>query len=235
MENKNSNLEQNPPFCKTDVSGCRLVPILFSTPMVEAILDGRKTQTRRIVKKQPNPKLSVYPVLKNDWDGKKDYPLTLFFYDEKTQKKSIDVEYQKIHYQKDDILWVRETWSPNNDDSFDYKTDYPFTHPQGGWKPSIFMPKTACRIFLKVKNVRVERLQDISERDAICEGVLKVEETQKYNWEYYKNYKKGIDFMSPIDSFQSLWESINGHESWDVNPFVLVIEFERCEFQNGCR
>ena len=186
-------------------------PILFSTEMVQAILAGRKTQTRRILKVKgcrefvPDPTWSLEDCEK--WGA-------------------------KPKYQPGDILWVRETsiflhnkWIYKADNLSEMKLF-------SGWKPSIFMPKEAARIFLKVTNVRVERLQDISEKDAIAEGVDMLGETKQYNWKYYKNYNKSQDytFMSPIDSFESLWQSINAKKHpWESNPWVWVYEFERIE------
>ncbi len=101
-----------------------------------------------------------------------------------------------------------------------------------GWNPSIFMPKEAARIFLKVTNVRVERLQDISENDAIDEGI------DFFNHGYggspvgiwYRNYKYGTNNCSPKYSFQTLWDSINAKKHpWESNPWVWVYEFERIE------
>lgn len=99
-----------------------------------------------------------------------------------------------------------------------------------GWykRPSLFMPKAACRIFLKVKSVWVERLQDISEEDAIAEGIKQTWKGEAFN--AYKNYiNDGAGSQRPFGSFCSLWKSINGQESWEANHWVWVIEFERIE------
>jgi hypothetical protein len=98
-----------------------------------------------------------------------------------------------------------------------------------GWekKPSIFMPKEICRIKLQVINIRVERLNDISERDAMAEGIEL--QLPSHLW---KNYRIGTapkeGFFSPFSSYETLWRQINGNESWASNPWVWVIEFKRC-------
>jgi hypothetical protein len=179
----------------------KFIPILFSTPMVQAIIDGRKTQTRRVVK-----------------------------------DKAGDV---KCPYGKEgDVLWVRETWAelPNPDcfGKYLYKS---MGDTAEKWKPSIFMPKEACRIFLRVKSVRVERLQDISEDDAKEEGVESwINERLASKPVLYKNYEgdSAAWYCSKaVTSFETLWQSINGVDSWEANPYVWVIEFERIEKPNN--
>lgn len=199
-------------------------PILFSTPMVKAILDGRKTQTRRIVKD------------KNLQENKNEY---------KEEEFLLATIKSKIN--KDDILWARETFAfapldleskKHYPELSDYIYKATFNSTTIKWKPSIFMPKSACRIFLKVTNVRVERLQNISEQDAIAEGIT------EYAYGYWRNYessfsggrpKTGVDYRKPIESFRSLWQSINGKESWKGNPWVWVYDFELIERPLGFR
>lgn len=139
------------------------------------------------------------------------------------------------------MLWVRETWAWDGQTSFTdlqaignfwYKADDTGYSP-ARWKPSIFMPKEAARIFLRITDVRVERLQDISEEDAKAEGV----KLAGVEW----NPNGYFDYMLPKSrlnqrilttakrSYQSLWESINGAGSWEANPWVWVISFERVE------
>ncbi len=197
-------------------------PILFNTEMVRAILAGRKTQTRRIVKPQP----SYLPYT----DSKEGHEKTLKNYiDEGLKNGAI-----KGKYQIGDILWVRETFAKPPITAF----GVPYIHKAGfdrticGWKPSIHMPKEAARIFLKITNVRCERLQDISDNDAIGEGI------DFFNHGYggspvgiwYKNYKFGTNNCSPNYSFQTLWDSINAKKQpWRSNPWVWVYDFERIE------
>lgn len=176
-------------------------PILFSIPMVEAILEGRKTQTRRIAKLQPFEGEYYMQIATDE-----------FVY---VSKNAYSGPYQCPFGKVGDILWVRETWGVCSNlplgTGYIYKADdYPKYMEPCKWKPSIHMPKDACRIFLKITDVRVERLQDISDEDAKAEGV-KTE---------YGSYRHG---------FIQLWKSINGEESWNANPWVWVIEFERIE------
>ncbi len=98
------------------------------------------------------------------------------------------------------------------------------------WKPSIHMPRWASRITLEVTGVRVERLQDISEEDAIAEGVECWEE-RGYDdaQDFYRNYHTGGDLFTAKASYRTLWESINGPGSWERNDWVWVIEFKRIE------
>ncbi len=200
-------------------------PILFSTPMVRAILDGRKTQTRRIVKKQPHG-AGEWIMQGINWLFPNINPY---------------INLKCPYGESGDVLWVRETWNtlteyvekPDHSvmsiSDFVYKADdYRFDK----WKPSIYMPKEACRIKLLIENIRVEMLKDISGEDAKAEGVY------FYGWDDatqddYKNYlyndKYGDDWgvQSANESYITLWESINGKGSWDVNPWVWVIRFKR--------
>jgi hypothetical protein len=195
-------------------------PILFSTPMVQAILQGRKTQTRRIV--NPQPLTGMTHVAGNLWRPLEQPP--------SLNGKLLGCQYGK----RGDILWVRETWGKAqsnyaHSDTYLYKADdYPDDFsPVAKWKPSIHMPKEAARIFLKIIDVRVERLQEISQEDAISEGIeFKIDETS-VSLNSYKIYEANNWWdENPIQSFKSLWESINGQESWNKNPWVWVIEFE---------
>lgn len=184
-------------------------PILFSTPMVLAILEGRKTMTRRIVKLKP-------------FNEKHSRPKSVPFFDHSTNSISI-FPYGKIG----DILWVKETFTEYFPGEFEYKAG--FTDEPIKWKPSIFMPKAAARIFLKITDIRVERLHDITEEDAKHEGLF--EENKKW-LNYYRTPSAAnciSNFSNAKDSFQSLWNLINGTDSWHANPWVWVISFERCE------
>lgn len=210
-------------------------PILFSTEMVKAILEGRKTQTRRVVKPQPP----------EDWDNLHIFCDANYFptvIDKNGEEQpgeqcfgSYDEEGiagMKCPFgQPGDILWVRETYAAvldnvNKPKKYLYKADLTkdekIIEELCKWKPSIFMPKEACRIKLRIGNVRVERLDEVSEADAFKEGV------EKKNEVHYKDYLDSrISFYSARDSFFTLWESINGKGSLEQNPWVWVIEFER--------
>ncbi len=183
-------------------------PILFSTTMVQAILEGRKTQTRRIIKSIPHDAYKIW------FDGGEWIIQNKYYkcWTEKLEPK----------YKKDDILWVRETFNKLLFNIYAYKADNKKRYNSISWKPSIFMPKEAARIFLKVTNIRVERLHDISENDAIAEGIKSIDNVC-YDYLSDKFYRK------PYESFCTLWTKINGKESWNQNPFVWVYEFERTE------
>lgn len=190
-------------------------PILFSTPMVLAILNGNKTQTRRIVKPQPlqhfrkDDSVLIYERTPGNWEVKDKNSNDGF-----SRLDSFKCPYGSIG----DVLWVRETWQQDGADFF-FKADCDINVV--GWKPSIHMPKDASRIWLQVVNVRVERLEDIGSADCINEGISKTH----LGW---KNYDGSPDWFSqPRDSFKSLWQSINGEQSWESNPWVWVIEFKR--------
>ena len=194
--------------------------ILFSTPMVQAILQGRKTQTRRVIKPQPDSE-PYFAGKVNMW------------YAENKPKGLSDCPYG----QPGDLLWVRETWKkadiPEADGPFEYKASLQNPSAEwnkGIWKPSIHMPKAAARIWLKVKDVRVECLQKISQKDAIAEGIETLgKRSLTIDKPYYKNYISDDwenGWLNPINSFDSLWCKINGEQSWYANPWVWVVEFE---------
>lgn len=182
-------------------------PILFSAPMVRAILDGSKTQTRRVLKnlnyRASMPEDEFTSLLRTCPYG-----------------------------QIGDQLWVRETFCKVNDEEFggkiwyDYRATprYSEIAPAGWheesdpkdrrlkWKPSIHMPRLASRIQLGVTGVRVERLQDISRGDAMAEGCP------------FPNIARG---QNPVRWYADLWTSINGAGSWEANPYVWIISFRR--------
>ena len=192
-------------------------PVLFSAPMVRAILDGRKTQTRRIAK-----------VTDKDCKPGMITPLAGFV------PRTIANHISYCPYGKPgDRLWVRETFK-QHDEVISYKadgtwiTDFQHTgginpHENITWIPSIHMPRNASRILLEITGVRVERLQDISECDAKAEG--------SYVCDYFG--RRLLDQSSNQGcykwGYRSIWESLNGTGSWDLNPFVWVIEFKLLE------
>lgn len=237
----------------------KYIPILFSSPMVQALLDGRKTQTRRVINYIP----------------------------ENFSRESVQIMVSGCHslhgnvkcpYGKTrDILWVKESyyaygyWKKNGttktgkqkwkfvqDNAFTsiaYNDHPPYkveknTYRNTGWykRSSLFMPKEAARIFLQVKGIRVERLQNISPGDACDEGVeywnidaeaMEGGELQadfnNYTWTEKKEQDPNYEdryfptFGNPVDSFRTLWQSINGQDSWKDNPWVWVISFERID------
>jgi hypothetical protein len=209
-------------------------PMLFSTPMVQAIIDGRKTMTRRVVKPQPETSEAGHWT----WHGKP-HPLAGF----SSEQCMRDILPIYARFKKGDIIYVRETFAggetllsncaehPGYDEPYYYKADNPTLATK--WIPSLFMPKSAARLFLKVTDVRVERLQDISEEDAIKEGVERELKRDGTSWGaglYYKDYlNASVGFEDERESFRTLWISINGADSWARNDYVFVIQFEKIE------
>lgn len=192
----------------------RVLPILFNTDMIRAILDGRKTVTRRLIKSQPP--YDVQCPLGYCTDGYKSEIGKFAFGSHENGGKMI---FCKPPYQPGDILYVRETWL-DYAGRFMYKADCDKYRLESlklaefNWRPSIHMPKEAARIWLKVKDVRVERLQEITEEQAEKEGCN--------------------DYTSTALGFCYLWDStIKKSEldryGWNANPWVWVIEFEWCE------
>lgn len=235
-------------------------PILFNTEMVRAILDGRKTCTRRVIKPQPDEK-HIYPLgYVTDSTEKKNVGCFGFSIDE----YSGSVQYAKQPYHPGDILYVRETWqcwrahryeatadirfraggddvrlqfANGNTDSInrlDYNT---FVHKwfshNGKWKPSLFMPKEAARIWLKVTDVRVERLQEITEDGAKAEGINEEWAMSWWSPTYYDPDSGGYPKYRDTFAFEvwnkTIKKSDIGRYGWYANPWVWVVEFERCE------
>ena len=199
-------------------------PILFNTEMVRAILDGRKDATRRIVKGFiPDDAVWGYTAF-----TPKGYILC-----RGTFADGYGEKFFKLPCEPGDILYVRETWkkAPNG---YYYYEDWQRNDIADvtKWKPSIHMPKEAARIWLKVTDVRAERLQDIDEDGAVKEGIP---------WSECRNCKApfGCDACAgegydEIDAFAELWDSTIkkidlDFYGWNANPWVWVIEFERCE------
>lgn len=183
-------------------------PILFSAPMVRALLNGAKTQTRRIASHPLFRPLTFIVDCGDGWWG-----------DEEG-----DAQVRCPYGQPGDRLWVRETFfdtRPFGDAPLFSCRTTQFAFRASGefigchqWKPSIHMPRVASRILLEIVSVSIERLQDISEADAIAEGV------------------GGDVTVTPcfaVERYRALWESINGPGSWDANPWVWVVEFNQAQ------
>ena len=207
-------------------------PILFNTEMVRAILDGRKTCTRRVIKPQPQSRLCyTYAGSHKGCIGKWTYPnrgAHEFLGEEYKLPENIkDEELSKRWnppYHTDDILYVRETWkkAPNG---YYYYEDWQRNDIADvtKWKPSIHMPKEAARIWLRVTDVRVERLQEMWASDASKEGIY---------------FRKPTTADEMLIAFAKLWNSTIKKADldcfgWDANPYVWVIEFDRCEKPEG--
>ena len=215
-------------------------PILFNTDMVKAILNGRKTVTRRVIKPQPLGKLCY--CIAGDKHGLWGYPGSdtyKYWGDEWKKPEGLSSEESNRHWappcHTDDILYVRETFAKIGEDvdgfwfenseklyngMFIYKADGIDLSDIGRWHPSIHMPKEAARIFLRVTDVRVERLQDMKMSDIQAEGVVPVS-VNGGQWQQWQ-----MDYMKPV------WDKTiknRGCYGWDANPWVWVIEFERCD------
>lgn len=197
-------------------------PILFSGAMVRALLNGSKTQTRRVVKPAP---MMMTDRRTESWAGQPSALMRLL----KQSGKCYP------YGQPGDRLWVRETFAHgihamaakrDEDGPFVYAaTDQPQARLQDKWKPSIFMPRCASRLTLEITRVRVEQLQDISEADAMAEGC-----TKNHNGYFWGGPLKagGLKQMATAtDAYRTLWESINGAGSWDLNPWCWCVEFRR--------
>ena len=196
-------------------------PILFSGPMIRALLEGRKTQTRRAMRPQPSVVERVYG-------------MPVFMWDKRSPNATEAAELvKKCPYgQSGDLLYCREAFSYQHD----YETGQTFDDPHstihfwadgnpdiGEWtrpKPSIHIPRWASRLTLLITDVRVQVVRDISEADAIAEGVQRDSD----GW---------IDYQTPgtqcctsaVASYKTLWESINGAGSWDANPWCWALSF----------
>ncbi len=220
-------------------------PILFSAPMVRAILNNSKTQTRRIVKE-------------------KDYPIAFAGFTDEFVCLPENHLHQSPYGTIGEKLWVRETFCSNEKNVAGYKADalcgafgydgdgnklfvkhgyilddsckqtyignfkngcntFGLGRFGGKWKPSIFMPKWLSRIQLEITNVRVERLNDISETDVYAEGIDGLQSELAGGCSGLESAM----IINPIFAYSTLWESINGAGSWTVNPWVWVIEFKR--------
>lgn len=225
--------------------------MIFNGEMVRAILDGRKTQTRRIVKSQR---------VGDGWSVKEaQSPLTArhthdWWLPTGTRPYSAlpGCPYGVVG----DRIWVREAWAEAGGSAPElklYRANYPAHVPSHyenvppaediRWTPSIHMPRWASRILLDITDVRVERLNGISDADCIAEGIIPVPKDRVDDHQFWRDYRLSGDgtfcVHTPRESFESLWKSIRGksfdHEedtgpgSWQANPWVWVIEFKRIE------
>lgn len=241
--------------------------MIFNGEMVRAILDGRKTQTRRIMKVQPSdgfhPTHNGYDLdLKAHWYtpgvvDKNGYlqPAKKDVFGVADENEGFTCPFGSVG----DRIWVRETWGvvsheldddgriqpwiPDRpataihempfgngyytghaiyaaDGDFTWGDDDGYEDGRSCWKPSIHMPRAACRMLLEITRVRVERLNSISQEDAQAEGM------ELTGWRpTYSDPDSGGEVWTPYDNFAQLWESIYGEESWKANPWVWVIEF----------
>ena len=212
-------------------------PILSNTPMVQALLNTKpgawpaepinpsrpcKRQTRRAMKPQPEHRAEP----DSDWHPGRKYPLA-FWVDNK--------RWIKPKYQVGDILYVRETWR-KHEFGFDYRVLengqlFPsFDDDPIKWKPSIHMPREAARLFLEVREMRVERLQDICHKDVIAEGVKNPCNSCNGCYEGYSCIE-----AFPVDAFKEIWSTLNSKDAWESNPWVWVCGFMRAGKDAGGR
>lgn len=209
----------------TRVKGMSERPILMNGAMVRATLAGRKTQTRRVIKSIPwragcNPGFSQARPFSNAGEFRI------------AGSQEMTTGFRCPFGRRGDRLWVRETWAqPTTLDPGPtvYRADYPACVPDGlenvppadavRWRPSIHMPRWACRLLLEITEVRVERLQAISAADAAAEGLT---QTDVGSW-----------LPGPCDhpewAFHQLWDQINGESAWESNPWVWAITFRRID------
>lgn len=223
-------------------------PILFSREMVLAILDGRKTQTRRALKRQPDSLETFVGAVETKagvwgWHYKNPDADSKFFPNGVIEKQNIKCPFGKVG----DLLWVRENWSTSTqwngtkpselpfapdqkDGAIFYQADYTESDiaDMGPWRPSIFLPQRYARIELEITDVRVERLNDISHDECVSEGIERLNSIGYFRSCGFKDYSgRSEGFLNSRESFQSLWQSINGAESWNSNPFVWAISFRK--------
>lgn len=199
-------------------------PILFSAPMVRALLEGRKTQTRRIIDRQPpedHARLiveAIHPTVMDRHGEEHPGPETFGV-------TTVDGEWCfRCRYGKPgDLLYVRETWAPrSNGRLLIERMQRPFYRATDGegdmkkpngwnWRPSMHMPRWASRLTLRITDVRVQRLQDITQEEAVAEGMPA---------------STGPFLHHVIADFHKLWNSINGAGAWDANPWVWALSFD---------
>lgn len=232
-------------------------PILFSGPMVRAILEGRKTQTRRVVSKSNSETAAPWDRL--EFDESK-WPKDLGFgflpdangfkkggylhvptrpHADDSQDDPDDWTRNRVYprWEIGDRLWVRETWGLFDTEPKDgpERAHVYYRASDGNlhecryqlWRPSIHMPRWASRITLEITDIRAERLQEISEEDAVAEGAMYHDGLGIGHSGWRHDY--GDVFSTAKSSFWHLWESINGKGSWDVNPWVWAISFRRVD------
>jgi hypothetical protein len=218
-------------------------PILFNTQMVRAILEGRKTCTRRALKPHYRNDEIGYRIITNAKTGE-------YFYTEYIDEWEDETRYMPEPYIPGDILYVRETWNINHttphDPEYVYKADHDcsvYPYSEWSWRPSIHMPKDAARIFLRVKAVRAERLQEISTEDIKREGVEAMWLPRTKSGYCCESGEEGCmdlpcpnrdarEWLQYREPFITLWDSTlkpadREEYGWNANPWVWVIEFER--------
>lgn len=209
--------------------------MIFNGQMVRALLDGRKTQTRRSVK--PQPELTERSGF--SWNG------ALYGAGSDERETNRNFAHAKCPYGRPgDRIWVRETFGDCGERLvYRADTDDGAKCKVKRWTPSIHMPRWASRILLEITDVRIERLNSISDADCIAEGIIPVPKDRDDDHQFWRDYHLSGDgtfcVHSPRESFESLWKSVRGKSfeqeedtapgSWQANPWVWVIEFKRIE------
>lgn len=218
--------------------GMKERPILMTPENAQKCHDGTKTQTRRVVK-LPLDRGTWGPFL---FEGSKCTTAygkpgdDMVCISNMKTGKTIACPYGQVG----DRLWVREAWAWPGEEAFLYKgipADARLASEwqkdlnccQLKWMPSIHMPRMACRTVLEITEVRVERLQEISEEDALAEGVTRIDHGREYYFSAMRDEPDHRNWVDPTDAYKELWESINGKGSWGLNPWVWVISFRRVE------
>ena len=210
---------------KNKATPMNVKPILFNTQMTRAILDDRKTATRRIA--FPCEDLRPFPRPGNPnawWYKGRVYESWESFINSR-------YSFPRCKYELGNILWVRETWNttdhcglfpnwPSTGDHYMYLADAPESEAakEAVWRPSIHMPKEAARLFLQVENVRLERLQDITPQEIMAEGLNVLGRTRQTTYRMWKELWDGTIKKSELSKFD-----------WNANPWVWVIEFEHID------
>ena len=195
-------------------------PIIMTTDSIRGILDGRKTMTRRVIKPQPELCGNFYELDKAGWSS----GITSI-----TPVYGHSLYYACPYGVPGDRLWVREAFKIEEENRVRYLADIDQPAYERGWRSSIFMPRWASRITLEVVNVRVERLQEISEEGAIAEGISPI--SPGYNGVMWsaKIADETLCSRDPIDLYSLVWDTLNAKRgySWSSNPWVWVIEFKK--------
>jgi hypothetical protein len=204
-------------------------PIIFSAPMVRALLAGRKTQTRRLLNPQPETFMTAEGECKVE---------AVHVHGETVPRiaTGLCLTAQKLRYAVGDRLYVRETWKPHSTfagmkprdipkSTVFYAADDRYAPSNTPWIPCIHMPRWASRLTLMVEAVKVERLNEISEADAIAEGVRPIQFSEGPN--FFTVSMDGGSHNAPtaVETFQMLWECLHGIGRWAENPFVVAVTF----------
>lgn len=212
-------------------------PILYKPPMVRGILGGIKDVTRRLIDPQPE----FIPGQGWEWMPRRRKDQALFQGNDLELRQYLSdpaMGFSPYGYGHQDGLWVRETWQWREGFSgagvYIFAADHEAKEPMT-WRPSIHMPKEACRLFQQVVSVRPERLREITDQDALREGIERGQLTVGWDSEVYKDYLADasgygdprVDWPctdTPLNSYRSLWDWINGKGSFDSDPWVWRIE-----------